>query len=304
MKLRKIKTMCAAALLAFSLQAVVPLMQAGAEDIPLLNDYVDMDKVTADAWQNDEAGGNVHPPLDAFGTTSISTDSGIDAADIKRFSASVDVNYAHHEGAPTVIDGVATNSLIIPFKEEVNLFEVRLTFSICARRYMFNLYTSMDGETWTPVTLSAGAQQVKLLTAYDDQCQKADISGKNLQVWASDPTGSSVQFDKPAVLTFSAAVKTKYLKMTFYGNDAAQGIDKIENQWNSFNNLQLLGDLVKEDEGGNEGGEDTNPTTAPTESTKPAPATGDHSPMILITLLAVSGVMTAACLVLFRKEKV
>lgn len=283
-----------------SLQLFSPMVKAEGNAV-LLNDLVDQAKVTADAWQNDiEADPpSVFPPADAFAKTSISTDSGIAAGDIRRFCSSLNVNYAHHEGAPTIEDGVATTSLIIPFTQAVELEQLKMVFSVAPRRYYFNLYTSMDGEEWTFAELNGGAVSIHLTEAYNERGEVVDITEKYVGCYASDP-GEQGEYDKVSTLTLKTPVAAKYLKITLYGNDGASGENKVKNQWVSFNNLQLFG---------SEKAETTEKPTEPSAKINgnTSPKEDDGSSWVIWAVVAavvvvVAGAVTAVVLVKKRKK--
>lgn len=300
MRFRKTRGILFAAAAVFSLQLFSPVAKAEG-DMVLLNDLVDKAQVSADAWQNDTEGDppSVFPPADAFAQTSISTDSGIAAADIRRFCSSLNVNYAHHKGAPTMVDGVATTSLIIPFSQTVELEQLKMIFSMAHRRYYFNLYTSMDGEEWTFAELNGGAESIHLLEAYNARGEVVDITEEYLGCYASDPAGAQGEYDKVSTLTLKTPVAAKYLKITLYGNDGASGEDKVKNQWVSFNNLQLFGS------------KDVKVTEKPTEPSaktdgKPAPSENGGHWIVWVVVAAgvvvVAGVVTAVVLAKKRKK--
>lgn len=298
MRMGKTRGLVVAAVAALSLQTLVPLATAEGQTV-LLNDLVAQAKVTADAWQNDAEADppSVFPPSDAFAKTSISVDSGIAAEDIKRFCSSLNVNYAHHEGAPTIEDGVATTSLIIPFTQAVELEQLKLVFSVAPRRYYFNLYTSMDGEEWTFAELKEGAVSIHLQEAFNDRGEIVDIKEKYVGCYASDPAGVAGEYDKVSTLTLKKPTATQYLKITLYGNDGASGEDKVKNQWVSFNNLELYGsDTVEVTE---------KPTEKSTSSSSDAATNnGQHWIVwaVVAAVVVIAGVAIAVVVVKRRKK--
>lgn len=173
-------------------------------------------------------------------TTIITVDAGVDASEIKRFSSSVMVGAANIEGEPVIIDGRATVSIVFPFKQMSELESITLKFPVETRQYFFLLYISTDGQAWTAADISDGAQKMTLEYTYGVTGEKDGPGG--VECWASIPPGDAPNGDRNTV-TFQLTnpVETKYVKFTFYGNDAANGKPVIENQWVSFNSLSFEG---------------------------------------------------------------
>jgi len=197
----------------------------------------------ADTWQNNEGNDEVCPITKIFDITPMPA-SGAANSDVRRYSGCVNVNQDNLEGEQVFINGSATNSLVFPFKETVNLDSVTWKFNNGTRQYFFLVYTSMDGTNWTEIDLaSANARRGKCGVTYDDS---GNLDGPAVDnVWISTPAGSGDDNDVLLItFKFAPSGPAKYLKFTFFGNDGGQGVEEVTHPWISFNNLIIEGSVV------------------------------------------------------------
>jgi hypothetical protein len=212
------------------------------------------------------------------------------------------------EGSRVIIDGVSTNSFIIPFVDTVNIESLSLTMNHDERGYFFKMYTSVDGADWTEVTnIAAGAEKGDLKTTYD---KDGYFGGPGVNgVWRTNPCGGFSDDIGNITISFaSPTASAKFLKITFYGHDGARGDWEATDgsQWMGFNNLSVTGSVAVEPESEPES-EAPAAVEAPavvseTVSVTPAPQTSD--PIILIVVGSLIGsLISAAGINISRKRK-
>jgi len=260
----------------------------------------------ADTWQNSEDSDEVCPLSKVFDVTPMPP-SGTPNTEVSRYSGCVNVNQDNMEGDIVFINGSATTSVTIPFKETVNLESVTWKWNNGTRQYFFFAYISMDGANWTEIDFnSSNIRRGTCDVTYDED---GDLSGPAVSnIWISSAAGSGADDDVlPITFTFAPSGATNYLKFIFYGNDGGQELNEVTHPWISFNSLKITGAVAAADApaaaeetpaagGGDAPEAPAVPAPAPATS-PPAASTGDAGMAALIALFAA-----AACAVVLRKK--
>jgi len=267
----------------------------------------------ADTWQNNEGNDEVCPLIKAFEVTAMPP-SGTPNSEVSRYSGCVNVNQDNLEGEQVFINGSATNSVIFPFKETVNLESITWKWNNGTRQYFFFAYISTDGENWTEIDFnSSNIRRGTCEITYDDY---GDLAGPAVEnIWISNPAGSGADDDVlPITFTFAPAGATNYLKFVFYGNDGGQEANEVTHPWISFNSLAITGSVASADTpandepaaddgasaGAGDGGAGGDAGAGAAGGRTPSPRTSDAGLTALIVLVAIS----ATGIVILRKKAV
>jgi|GEM_PF-2135765 hypothetical protein len=202
---------------------------------------------TCDTWQNnvDNTAANEICKLEnTLATTPTTPDAGIDALDIYRYCACLQVGAGGIEGTPVIVDGNATSSVVFPLKETANIDSVSMKFNNSERQFFCNIYVSVDGQNWTLVDITSGANKTTLANAYDETGGTAGPGGINC--FATIPAGRSDINDINIItLGFAGSPEAKYIKITAYGSDGGSGdATTVSNAWWSFNNFSVEGNVA------------------------------------------------------------
>lgn len=164
--------------------------------------------------------------------------------DDNRFACIIQANQVDIQGEPVVINGSATCSIVIPFKETVNVDSFSIKFINPSRQYFFLVYASTDGENWTEVEITENAKKAEIGVTYN---ANGELSGPAATTYVSTPAGAATDGDVNLITYKLNTVKANYFKITFYGNDGAQDVLNVTHAWISFNNLKFDGSIFVEE---------------------------------------------------------
>ena len=147
-------------------------------------------------------------------------------------------------GAPVLVNGSGTNSVVVPFKQTVDVSSFNIRFINGGRQYFFVAYASMDGNDWTEINVTGNAKKGTV----DPTCGEGGFeTGPAADVYVTTPAGSDDEYGTALLnLGFAAPVTANYIKITFYGNDSETGDLVVGNQWVSFNSLSFEGEITPE----------------------------------------------------------
>lgn len=218
------------------------------------------DLFKTEVWQND-GDKNVWPLRYATEISPLSGDASKEEGVIKRFCGTVMQGDVGVEGSPVLTDGVSNFSVYFPLKQASSLNKITLKFPVGARRYFFRLFTSADGTSWNEAVIRSGADKITVTKTYGTG---HEVDGPGVECYASVPAGVNAQTGDANLTIFSLdkVENVKYIKFTFYGNDAGSNFENVvANRWVSFNNLIF------------ENVEETESTSSPTAANSPNPGT-------------------------------
>lgn len=286
------------------LSIVISIMLIAMLQISVFGAVLEIDtsspEFKADTWQNNvgnTTSNEVCPLINALETTSTTTNSGIDGMDIMRYTASLQAGGDNIEGALVFVNGSATSSVVFPLKETATVDSISLKFNNGERQFFLTIYTSIDGQNWTEVDVSSGANKVTLDNSFDESGAANGPGGINC--YATVPAGSASDGDINIItLGIANSPETKYVKMTLYGNDGASGTSTVSNQWWSFNSLKIEGDIAVAEvvEVAAETAAEVTSTPVQTAPSVTAPQTSDAGMyiFIMLSILCLAGVITFA----------
>jgi len=259
----------------------------------------------ATRYQNQVSTNDIHPIENGF------KEGRLTGAEQVRFSTSVNMSTSSDNYPGNIVEngGAATVEVVYPFKSNVNLESITLTFNNALRRYFIKAYVSADGTTWTEVGFSAGASKEDIEFSYAPTGGNMGpaVSG----VWATTPAGSvagqtvatsATNDTLPLTLKLDKTYDNiKYFKFAAFGNDNAVGVNAATNEFFSFNALKFEGTVST---GGTTPATTTQTPAATTATvattarpTGTAPSTSDNR----IIIFAIIGVVGAAGVVVVKK---
>ena len=260
---------------------------------------------TCDTWQNNvnnTSANEICKLENTLAKTPTTPDAGIDALDIYRYCACLQAGAADIEGAPVFVDGNATSSIVFPLVDTANINSVSMKFNNSERQFFCNLYVSVDGQNWTLVDITSGANKTTLVNAYDEAGGTAGPGG--IDCYATIPAGRSDINDINIItLGLAGAPEAKYIKITAYGSDGGSGdATTVSNAWWSFNNFTVDGEVaaVVEEVAAVADVAETRPAVIDTQvvTTVTAPQTNDA-----VAIFAVIGLVCLAGIVVVAKKQ-